>query len=651
MPVTTRSKRKTVDMGELEVIPKKKYIKLVDITNKKDKSQIKHDKSQITSQKSDSVLYTLKPMFSDVSDVKPTSTSRLSAVSNRIQEFPTTSSQTNIEEALKIMKRVKAALKKGYSNVAERLQLDVVPDCLFDISKCHQNHNSEKLPRKAPIENSFVTKLYLTEERHFQFCHHVRRNIVASKLNPGSDVCLSIIQEIMKFKSKDAQYSTNFVLSELHNIFITILNTFPPCHIQDSYLRLFTSQIKIEGLPEKKQILSTVFDLIHDLIYINDNAKLDESIKIDFNKNFYMWDLEHSENTSFSKLSRNDRFHRVFMALDLLVRVLEYDTAMFVTKYPQKFASTINKKQKRPLLCSIIWNQYDSLMAINATVKNIISTFVAMTALKYPVDKIRIISRLLNLITNVINMYEYPEDNIQYPIYKTYTTNLVNEIQKTVESSSYYSMELYINVIENIRSPMIRMLLANQLYSKIIGQTLPISLNTPFKTMLNRDFQKFSKSTKVLEELKKDETYPRFDAKKIAKKCRVTQDDFIKLMMLYSDAVIKNFHLLDVMNEIKRTRQCSTDVEMKHQPTSSEFADFKKRLESIDLNEKVNLRSVDLNAQNFVQIRLTKDNCTFYRNEVKNVQIMIKLIKKCHQRFDSQFDEWARMMDEMQHKI
>jgi hypothetical protein len=644
MPVTTRSKRKTVDMGEVEVIPKKKYIKLVDITNKKNKSQIKHEKSQITSQKSDSVLYTLKPMYSDESDVKSTSTSRLPAL-------PTQTSQSNIEEALKIMKRAKTALKKGYSNVAERLQLDVVPECLFDVAKCHQNHNSEKLPRKVPIENSFVTKLYLTEERHFQFCHHVRRNIVASKLNPGSDVCLSIIQEIMKFKSKEAQYSTNFVLSELHNVFITILNTFPPCHIQDSYLRLFTSQIKIEGLPEKKQILHTVFDLIHDLIYINDNPKLDESIQIDFNKNFYMWDLEHSENSSFSKLSRNDRFHRVFLVLDLIVRVLEYDTAMFVSKYSQQFTSTINKKHKRPLLCSIIWNEYDNLMTINATVKNIISTFVVMTALKYPMEKIRIISRLLNLIINVINMYEYPEDNIQYPIYKAYTSNLVNEIQKTVESSVYYSMELYINVIENLRSPMVRMLLANQLYSKIIGQNLPFSLNTPFKTIFNRDFQKFSKSTKVLEELKKDETYPRFDAKKIAKKCRVTQDDFIKLMMLYSDAVIKNFHLLDVMNEIKKTRQCSTDVEMKYQPTTSKFADFIKQLESIDLNEKVNLRSVDLNAQNLVQIRLTKDNCTFYRNEVKNVQLIIKLIKKCHQRYDSQFDEWARMMDEMQQKI
>lgn len=200
MPVTTRSKRKTVDLGEIDEIPKKKFIKLIDITNKKNKSQIKQEKNQITSQKSDSVLYSLKPMISGESDVKSTSSSRLPAMSQTFQEFSTSTTQTSqpsMEEAIKIMKKVKKALKRGYSNVAERLQLDVVPECLFDIAKCHENHNSSKLPRKTSNDDNYLTKLYLTEDRHFQFCHHVRRNIVASKLNPGSDVCLSIIQEIM----------------------------------------------------------------------------------------------------------------------------------------------------------------------------------------------------------------------------------------------------------------------------------------------------------------------------------------------------------------------------------------------------------------------------------------------------------------------
>lgn len=456
---------------------------------------------------------------------------------------------------------------------------------------------------------------------------------------------------MQKFKSKDAQYTTNFILSELHNVFITILNTFPPCHIQDLYLRLFTLHIQIEGLPEKKQILPTVIDLIHDLIYYNDTQKLDESIKIDFNKNFYQWDLEHNENSSFSKLSRNDRFKRVFMVLDLLVRVLEYDTAMFVSKNLHQFASTIKKKQKSPLICSILWSEYGNYMAINAAVKNIISLFVVMTALKYPKEKIRIISRLLNLIINVINMYEYPEETTQYPIYKEYTLSLVNQIQKTVKSSSYYSMELYMDVIENLRSPMVRMLLANQLHSKIVGQSLPISLNIPFKSIINRDFLKFSKSTKIFEDMNKNETYPRFDAQKVARKNKVTQDDFLKLMMLYSDALIKNYHLVDIINEIKMAEQCSTDVEVKCKPTSSKYADLKKQLKSIDLNEKVKLRSVDLNGQNSSQIRLTKENCTFYKNEIRNVPLIIKLIKKCHQKYDTQFDEWLNVLEEIQRKI
>ena len=171
---------------------------------------------------------------------------------------------------------------------------------------------------------------------------------------------------------------------------------------------------------------------------------------------------------------------------------------------------------------------------------------------------------------------------------------------------------------------------------------------------MNRDFLKFAKTPKVPEEHKKSETYPRFDATKTAKKCRVTQDDFINLMMLYSDAVIKNFHLIDIINEIKMTSedQETTDVEMKYQqPTKFKLAVFVKQLKSIDHNEKVNLRSIDLNFQNVANIRLTKDSCAFYRNEVKNVPIIIKLIKKCQLKYDLQFDKWAQMVDEIQRKI
>lgn len=368
---------------------------------------------------------------------------------------------------------------------------------------------------------------------------------------------------------------------------------------------------------------------------------MDNSIQIDFNKNFYQWDLEHNSISSFVNLSRNDKFNRIFMVLDLLTQLLEYDTTTFLTKHSQKFTSTI-KMQTSPLICSIIWDdKYCELMTVNDNVKKIINIFISMVALEYPKLKIKIIAKLFNLIVNVVNLYEYPDNTTEYPLSGSYTSNLVNAIQKTVENSTYYSMDLWLNLIENLRSPLVRMSIASYLYTKIANRDVPVSLSVPFKAIYNRDFTKFDNPVKIFED--KTEKYPRVDRERKLLKCKISQRNFIKLLMLYADAVIKNFHLNDVINEIKNgdhPDDAVEDIEMKHQPQS--FVCY----ENIDLNEKVSLRSVQMTPKS-VHIRLTKDNCTFYRNEIKNLGMLVKLIRRCAEKYNGKFDEWVEMLPEV----
>lgn len=173
---------------------------------------------------------------------------------------------------------------------------------------------------------------------------------------------------------------------------MTILNLFPPCHIREHYLWILKSPFKIEGIPEKNQLLPSILEQLNDLIFLNE-ANHKKSLAKSDAYNFFAWDQLTKENVDFKKLSRNDRFERIFLILDIIVRLLEHDASIFIIKYSHKFASSIAKDKVKPLICSVIWQDFESVIAINATIKQLISIFVAMVALQYPTEKIQIVSR------------------------------------------------------------------------------------------------------------------------------------------------------------------------------------------------------------------------------------------------------------------
>lgn len=193
---------------------------------------------------------------------------------------------------------------------------------------------------------------------------------------------------------------------------MTVLNKFPPCHIRKEYLTILKSPFKVQGSAVKMELLPTILDRLSDLIFLkNDgNVKSANSKEVDPYKYFPSWDEENLENMvsliklkrfqkiiknlqEFESLPRNDRFQRLFLLLDLVVRILEYDASIFIIKYSHKFASSIANDSLKPLICSVIWRDFESVIVINSMIKQLIKIFVAMMALEYPEDKIKIISK------------------------------------------------------------------------------------------------------------------------------------------------------------------------------------------------------------------------------------------------------------------
>lgn len=175
---------------------------------------------------------------------------------------------------------------------------------------------------------------------------------------------------------------------------MTILNLFPPCLIREQYLLMLRSPFRIEGIREKKQLLPSILEQLEDLIFLNEsNHRKSLAKDVACSYNYYIWEEQSRENVDFKKLTRNDRFERLFLILDIIVRTLEYDASIFIIKHSHKFASSIANDKIKPLICSVIWQDFESVIVINSTIKQLISIFVAMVALQYPAEKVQIVSK------------------------------------------------------------------------------------------------------------------------------------------------------------------------------------------------------------------------------------------------------------------
>lgn len=418
------------------------------------------------------------------------------------------------------------------------------------------------------------------------------------------------------------------------------MDKFPPCHIRHQYLKVLCSKFTFEEKQENKHLLPTILDHLNDLIF-HRNASSAQVRKFDNDMvlNFDMWD-QCQENKSFANFSTDDKFERLFLVLDLTVRVLEHDASIFIIKNSYKFASSISNDQRKPLICSVIWQDHESVIVLNSLIKQIISIFVAMVALQYPADKIKILSRLLSLVSHVINMYEYPNDTFQYPTYKNYSIDFAREIQQRIENSSYYCLYLHQRVVEHIRSPLVRMLLMNFMVSKVFGTNKAISLSIPFNAILNKEMDKYAELPR--DKLHKStERYPKCDDLKKYKKCTIVQEDFLQMLLNYTEAV-DSYYCISTA-----AASCLGN------PTTQRPANESSIIVNQDdpLASEVILRKIDLNFKKMVHIRFTKETCTFYHDEIKHFLLLKKYVNNWHKKSGPKFDGWMEFIQNADAKM
>lgn len=212
MPVTTRSKSKKSIEDKVHNESNIMSVKLKDITNSKKQkitNNIKHA-LKLKNIQAEAVLSQQKTV------IIPRMTST-QLQNDGIAKIPT-QNQSQIEDTITMMRKIKKLLECNFKNVAERLQLDPVPPCLYDLRKCHFTHHSKNSVSLAPKKQKTLN-YYLLHEQFFQFNHSVRHSLCGHDEFPGTEVLIKMLEKIMvrDFSTTKLKFN-NFFYRNSHRI-------------------------------------------------------------------------------------------------------------------------------------------------------------------------------------------------------------------------------------------------------------------------------------------------------------------------------------------------------------------------------------------------------------------------------------------------
>lgn len=192
MPATKRAKRKLEDLNSSE--PESKTRTLSDLT-----TNLKYRERNPPAESNCKPSSKRKSSPSQVSQIPseklpPAGDSRGLDKSAVVSQIPP---EVFGKDVIKMMNSVRKVLVQSYNNISQKLQLDVIPNHLFDL-KAHQLLSSKDFNINYASNSSVsLVKACLTEERHLQFIHHVKHNMCSQREFPGADIIYGILELIL----------------------------------------------------------------------------------------------------------------------------------------------------------------------------------------------------------------------------------------------------------------------------------------------------------------------------------------------------------------------------------------------------------------------------------------------------------------------
>lgn len=183
-------------LESLSVKPKKTMRKreFADISNTKTTNHNNDIRTYFSSvQTGKHQIHSSPPVFKKPKLVNDNTSNHVNQTHNEIMVSQVSASHQEQINGVAMMLKIKKVLESDFKNVHERLQLDPIPMCLYNLKHCIKNH-SETLSHST--ESQYLAKQMLIGNQYFQFISFIR-NMCGRSEQPDSSIMLGILELIL----------------------------------------------------------------------------------------------------------------------------------------------------------------------------------------------------------------------------------------------------------------------------------------------------------------------------------------------------------------------------------------------------------------------------------------------------------------------
>ncbi|ETN65598.1 hypothetical protein AND_002631 [Anopheles darlingi] len=555
------------------------------------------------------------------------------------------------EPELAAFEKLNLVLGRHYFDVQQRLSLDLpLPFCVRNVSVCATTH-----VRKSGIRTRIVgsmceenTREQIREQRPDQFVYFLfhalrRQEFIGSNLFvAGLELILTIDEPPPELQ---ADYAASEVLLGTYEALEKCLDRFPPCRwdLRPAYHDIIFGHFDAPCFSKcdpKEGLLKNTLYLLEHLIENDDqpNRAIERTTrarKPNADSNSSSWRIGgHRQSYDFEQLPREERFKRLFMVLELLVKLLEMDLAMWILRNPSKTQQNLCNRSHCPLIAQLVWRDC-APGVVNLFIRKLFEAFVNINALEYPEQDITVISRLLNLITVAVNLSEFQDNDgmIEYPCLKENSIYFAKQLWTTMEKSAYFGMRLCLASIRHVRTPYLIHFLVNQLIRKLNPHLHPPNIRGFFQQLLNRQWVAYgSDMGSVATSPSTTLAYPVLNRnQKRAISSDITCEQYVDLVFRGFQAYCDMYAIAAYFREFA-SKQESEDVDMESDdqsaPLGSKEGLTREALESIPRDIRIVSQPVPDDRMVFRGINVTTETVLEYRENLKYLLLIEQQLKK-----------------------
>ncbi|XP_011198099.2 uncharacterized protein LOC105222453 [Bactrocera dorsalis] len=378
-----------------------------------------------------------------------------------------------------------------YLNSVQRLCLEFPPRCAEDLVYCRKQHYQQRFSEMVKPSEARLMQLRCTlkQQRYLSFLN-LALDMCQRHEFPGEDTFTNLIELILSLNPKAGDATCIHTYHKCIELFNYMVRTFPPCWraTHPAYIGFFQRPLDAEKLSNKskggdKRLSRSkkVFDIILDLteIIINEcnTEELSNSVEPSTptvkNKgtagsvvpetpeselyDHRKWEERDTHLNTFTALKPTVRLERLFIALRLILQILENDFVMWMLHHYSKDKNWLFYNDSRPLAVFVLG------IAEEAHLSNLGRQLFLLFALGVNkglnINYLKILERYISLLMVISNTadIEHTVLGVKYPRLGPNTKQAIYDFfRKFKDRNLNSSIGNYINAIDVLRIPYVR---------------------------------------------------------------------------------------------------------------------------------------------------------------------------------------------------